>query len=322
MKNTAHPAAAKKAKRRTRIALVGIGGIAEKVYLPLLAGHPEAEVVGLVSRTEERVREASLRYRIEQASTDLDDLLRWQPDAVFVHTSTDSHYAIVMKCLEAGLPVYVDKPLSTDPAECRAMAAKAEQQGILLGVGFNRRYAPLYTQARAWIEASGGFAQVHAAKHRTSLQNRSARETVYDDLIHMLDLLLWLGGAESGSLSGSLDTDTQGRMLQAFGSMRLGKGIGSYGMVRSAGRDLERLELHGNGRTAVVEDLERAVFTEAGGSPQEQGFGSWDTVLKRRGFEDVVQHFLDTLHTPGECRIRADLVLGSHELAERAAGLL
>ncbi|GGN95645.1 Gfo/Idh/MocA family protein [Saccharibacillus kuerlensis] len=307
------------AKRRKKVALIGIGGIAEKVYLPLLAGHPDAEIVGIVSRTESRVRAAASLHRIPNFSTELDDLLRWEPDAVFVHSATDSHYAIVMRCLEAGLPVYVDKPLSTDPAESRAMASKAEEKGLLLSVGFNRRFAPLYVGAKTWIEEAGGFAQMQAVKHRTRMQHRSARETVYDDLIHMLDLLLWLGKGDIRSLSGGIEADEQGRMRQAFGSLRLGGGIGSYSMVRSAGRDFERLELHGSGRSAVVEDLERALWTEDGGRPQESGFGSWDTVLKRRGFEGVVQHVLDTLDEPERCTVRADRVLDSHELAERAS---
>ena len=72
-------------------------------------------------------------------------------------------------------------------------------------------------------------------------------------------------------------------------------------------------------RTAVVDDLERAVFTQNGGRPEERSFGSWDTVLKRRGFEGVVEHFLDCMDDPRRCTVRAGLVLGSHELAERAA---
>lgn len=311
-----------RAWRKKRVALVGIGGIAEKVYLPLLAGHKDAEIVGLVSRTEDRVRAAAARYRIPNASTELDDVLRWEPDAVFVHSATDSHYPIVMRCLEAGLPVYVDKPLSTDLAESRAMASLAERKGLLLGVGFNRRFAPLYVEAKAWLEEAGGFVQAQAVKHRTAAQPRSARDTVYDDLIHMLDLLLWLGGEQGGLLTGGVETDGQGRMRHAFGSLPLAGGLGSYGMVRSAGRDFERLELHGSGRSAVVEDLERATWTDSGGYPQERGFGSWDTVLKRRGFEGVVQHVLDTLHEPQRCAVRADALLGSHELAERAARLL
>ncbi len=306
-------------KRRKRVALVGIGGIAEKVYLPLLAGHADAEIAGIVSRSEARIRKAAELYRIPNASTKIGDLTKWDLDAVFVHSATESHSDIVLYCLEAGLPVYVDKPLSTWLAESRAMAASAEQQGLLLAVGFNRRFAPLYVQAKTWIEAAGGFTQIHAAKHRTSLHNRPARDTVYDDLIHMLDLLLWLGESGGEMISNVLDTDAEGRMLQAFGTLRLGGGIGSYGMARSAGRDFERLELHGAGRTAVVEDLERGLFAEAGGRPEERGFGSWDTVWRRRGFEGVVQHFLDTLDTPELCEVRADRVLGSHELAERAA---
>ncbi len=305
--------------RRKRVALVGIGGIAEKVYLPLLTGHPDAEIAGIVSRSEARIQAAARQYRIPKVSTHIDELTRWDLDAVFVHSATDSHYEIVTKCLEAGLPVYVDKPLSIDLKESRAMAAKAEEKGLLLAVGFNRRFAPLYQQAKSWMAEAGGLVQAHAAKHRTGLQHRPARDTIYDGLIHMLDLLHWLGDGDSRITSSELDTDTQGRMLQAWGTLRLGRGLGSYGMVRSAGRDYERLELHGSGRTAVVEDLERASFAQNGGRPQEQGYGSWDTVLHRRGFEGVVQHVLDTLDQPEHCTVRADRVLASHELAEQAA---
>ncbi len=306
-------------RRKKRVALVGIGGIAEKVYLPLLTGHRDAEIVGIVSRNEARIQAAADRYRIPHASTHIEELTKWDLDAVFVHSATESHYEIVMKGLEAGLHVYVDKPLSTEMNESRAMAAKAEEKGLLLAVGFNRRFAPLYMQAKSWIAEAGGLVQAHAAKLRTGLHQRPARDTVYDDLIHMLDLLHWLGDGDSRISSNELDTDPQGRMLQAFGTLRLGGGLGSYGMVRSAGRDYECLELHGSGRTAIVEDLERAFFAELGGRPQEQGYGSWDTVLRRRGFEGVVQHVLDTLDQPEQCTVRADRVLDSHELAERAA---
>ncbi|OWA37899.1 dehydrogenase [Saccharibacillus sp. O16] len=305
--------------RRKRVALVGIGGIAEKVYLPLLTGHPDAEIVGIISRSESKIWTTAQQYRIPHTSTDLNDLANWELDAVFIHSATDVHYQMVMDVLQMGLPVYVDKPLSTSFDESREMAARAEENGLLLAVGFNRRFAPLYMQAKSWITEAGGLVQAHAMKHRTHLHHRPARETVYDDLIHMLDLLYWLGDGDGRIRSAELDTDEQGRMLQAFGTLRLGSGIGSYGMVRSAGRDLERLELHGSGRTAIVEDLERASWVQAGDWPQEQVYGSWDNILYRRGFTGAVQHFLDTLDQPQQCAIRAGRVLASHEWAEQAA---
>jgi len=90
----------------------------------------------------------------------------------------------------------------------------------------------------------------------------------------------------------------------------------AYSMVRLAGSDLEKLELHGHGRSAEVTNMEVAAMVEKGNATHHT-FGSWDTVLRRRGFEGVVHHFLSTLRTPEQCSIRADLVLESHRLADQ-----
>ncbi|WP_042197358.1 Gfo/Idh/MocA family protein [Paenibacillus camerounensis] len=301
---------------RKRVALIGIGDIARKVYLPLLSRHDQAEVVGLLSHSPATVQGAVRSYRLAKGTTDLDELLSWDLDAVFVHSPTTTHYEYVTKCLEHGLPVYVDKPLSYNLEESQRMAELAENRGLLLAVGFNRRFAPMYTAAKAWLEKAGGISLCNAVKHRTGVQNSTSHETVHDDLIHMLDLLLWLCGNDYELLRSRLTSDSEGRLLQSSGILGWNTGVtGMYSMVRDAGADMEKLELHGNGRSVEVTDLEQAVLYEKGALPRSQNFGSWDTVLERRGFSGAVKHFLSTIHTPELCSIGASNVLPSHRLA-------
>lgn len=303
---------------RKRVAMVGIGDIARKVYLPLLSRHDQAEVVGVLSHSTSTVQRAVQAYRLQKGTTELDELLSWDLDAVFVHSPTPTHYEIVTRCLEHGVSVYVDKPLSYDLEESRRMAALAENKGLLLGVGFNRRYAPMYMAAKSWLQRAGGISQCSAVKHRTKQQQAVSRETVHDDLIHMLDLLLWLCGGEYELLHSSIKADSEGRLLQSSGMLDWKHGAtGLYSMVRDAGADLEKLELHGCGRSVEVTDMERATLYEQGSLPRTQNFGSWDTVLERRGFSGVVNHFLNTINTPELCGISASAVLPSHELAAR-----
>lgn len=92
-----------------------------------------------------------------------------------------------------------------------------------------------------------------------------------------------------------------------------------YSMVRDAGADLEKLELHGNGRSVEVVDMEKVTLFEKGSLPRNQSFGSWDTILERRGFSGVVRHFLNNIHTPEQCGISASAVLPSHVLAAKLA---
>jgi virulence factor len=299
------------------------------VYLPLLTANEAVRVAGLQSRTPATVERVGEQYRIAPRFTELEALLAQQPQAVFVHSPTETHYDVVMACLRHGIHVYVDKPLSYDYGEAERMAEEAAKRGLLLAVGFNRRFAPLYMEAKAWMEAGGGFEWAAVQKHRVRQQEAPARLTVYDDLIHMLDLLMWLRdgdvGAEAAVMAAALTADESGKMLNACGHLRYGAGSGemgasaSYSMVRLAGRDLEKLELHGGGRSAEVVNMETAEWAAAGGLPVTRTFGSWETVLERRGFAGAVRHFLECLGDPGACSVRADRVLASHRLAERAA---
>jgi virulence factor len=302
---------------KKRIGLIGLGDIAQKVYLPLLSVNEQVDLVGIMSSTPATVERMKSKYRVPFGTTQLDELLALGLDAVFVHSPTSTHYDIVMTCMAHGVAVYVDKPLSYTWAESVEMASYAERKGVLLAAGFNRRYAPLYIEAKTWLQEAGGFDVASAVKHRTKLQGHSAKETLYDDLIHMLDTLLWLGESSYEVRASHQQVDDSGKLLHASGTLGFGSAIGSYSMVRLAGVDLEKVELHGSGRSVEVTNLESAVFYDKNTAPRLRTFGSWDTVLERRGFAGVVQHFLDSLDNPNACGIRGDLVLASHELVEK-----
>ncbi|MFH5181289.1 Gfo/Idh/MocA family protein [Paenibacillus sp. TAB 01] len=311
---------------KKRIGLIGLGDIAEKVYLPLLAADPHVELAGISSRTESTVQRIAEQYRIAGRHRSVESLLEEGLDAVFVHSPTETHFDIVMSCLRHGTPVYVDKPLSYSYEQSKALASYALEQQKLLAVGFNRRFAPMYVQAKAWLEAAGGFELCVVQKHRTKLQLHSAMHTLYDDLIHMLDLLLWLGGDEYGELQYVQNANAEKQLLLGAGSLVFTNGDGSGGtgqfsMVRRAGSDLEKLELHGGSRSAEVVNMEAGVWSEQGALPSHASFGSWDTILHRRGFAGAVRHFLDCLEDPEACLIRADRVLPSHLLVERLTAL-
>lgn len=247
---------------KTRVAIAGLGGIARKVYLPLLAAHQGVDIVGVMNRSQEPVSSVMEQYRLPRGTTDVKEMLAWEPEAVFIHAATEAHFDLVMACIEKGIAVYVDKPLSYDVRQNLEMTAFAEAQAVLLAVGFNRRFAPHYVAAKAWLEEAGGFSQCAAIKHRTGYDRRPAAQTVYDDLIHMLDLLLWLGGDDYELLHSSLNTTSEGYMDAAFGTVRLGNATGSYSMSRQAGADIEKLELHGAGRSVEVTNMEQAVFMQ------------------------------------------------------------
>lgn len=80
-----------------------------------------------------------------------DMLLNEDLDGVAVVTPDHLHHDLVMACLDAGRHVFVEKPLSTDIAEAKAMADKAERLGLLLQVDFHKRFDPYHIDLKLRI---------------------------------------------------------------------------------------------------------------------------------------------------------------------------
>jgi len=302
---------------KKRIGIVGLGSIAQKVYLPLLMKNEKVDVIGIMSRDSNKVNRIANQYRISNGYTHLKDLLSNELDAVFVHSSTESHYEIVTSCLSKGIAVYVDKPLSYSIEESIRMNELAEKKNLLLAVGFNRRFAPKYVEAKNWLTSGGGITQCIVQKHRTKIITQSFSETIYDDLIHMLDLLIWLNDTNYQKLNCIVQKNLSTQLLSNSGVIAFKDSTGIFSMERRAGADLEKMELHGNGRSAEVVNLEKMRLCEINKPEILSGFGSWDDVLYRRGFDSIVNHFLDCLDNQADCKVSSSRVMATHQLVEQ-----
>jgi predicted dehydrogenase len=129
---------------RTRVGVVGCGLIAQVMHLPYLAELDDRfEIGALCDVSPGVVAECARRYRVERTVTRWEDLLDEQLDAVLVLTP-GSHAPIAIACAEAGLHVFVEKPMSFSVAEGAQMVEAAEGAGVRLMVGTMKRYDPAY----------------------------------------------------------------------------------------------------------------------------------------------------------------------------------
>jgi predicted dehydrogenase len=86
----------------------------------------------------------------------VDDLLRnVQLDAVTVSSAGiengGDHATPTLQCLEAGIHVLCEKPISNDIEKARAMVRKADEKGLYLGVNLNHRFVPPAAKAKQWV---------------------------------------------------------------------------------------------------------------------------------------------------------------------------
>ncbi|CAN5815292.1 N/A [soil metagenome] len=126
--------------KKVRVAVVGTGWWASDVHIPALLEQPQAELAALCDTNAERLQATATKYNVSATYTDLGTMLAAQPlDAAVVATSNASHYTVAKTCLEHGLHVLVEKPLTLRAREAGALLelAEAKKRQLIVGYSFN-----------------------------------------------------------------------------------------------------------------------------------------------------------------------------------------
>ncbi|MET9594709.1 Gfo/Idh/MocA family oxidoreductase [Streptomyces sp. NPDC006516] len=290
-----------------KVGCIGLGDIAQKAYLPVLTTLPGVEL-HLQTRTPATLAAVAGAYRIptDRCHEDLDSLLDQGLDAAFVHAPTAVHAEITRRLLEAGVPTYVDKPLAYEIAESERLVALAEELGVTLTVGFNRRLAPSYAQC-----AEHPRELILLQKNRVGLPE-DPRTMVLDDFIHVVDTLRFLvpGPVSHVTVRARI---AEGLMHHVVLQLS-GDGFTAIGMMnRLNGSTEEILEVSGQDTKRQVLNL--ADVIDHKGQPTLRRRGDWVPVARQRGIEQSVLSFLDAVSSG--VLLSARDALETHRLCER-----
>ncbi len=290
-----------------KVGCIGLGDIAQKAYLPVLAVQPGVEL-HLQTRTPatlERVGD-SLHLPAAQRHAGLDALIAAGLDAAFVHAPTDVHPQVVPRLLEAGVPTYVDKPLAYELADSERLVALAEERGVSLAVGFNRRHAPGYAQC-----ADHPRELILMQKNRVGLPEEP-RRMILDDFIHVVDTLRFLVPGQVDDVT--VRARAEDGLLHHVVLQLAGDGFTALGVMnRLSGSTEEILEVSGQDSKRQVVNLAEVIDHK--GQPTVRRRGDWVPVSRQRGIEQAALAFLDAVRA-GKALSARD-ALASHELCER-----
>ena len=143
--------AADAGRTELRLAIAGFG----------LVGRRHAEAIDRISGvTLSAIVDPSSEGREEALARgvpwfgDLDALLQSdQPDGVVLSTPTKLHVEQGLKCINAGVPVMIEKPLADDFHAALNLVSTAESADVAVLVGHHRRHNPLIRKAKELIEA-------------------------------------------------------------------------------------------------------------------------------------------------------------------------
>jgi virulence factor len=290
-----------------KVGCIGLGDIAQKVYLPVLALQPgiDLHLQTQTPATLHRVAE-SLHVTQDRRHTDLDGLLAQGLDAAFVHAPTAAHPGIVTRLLETGVPTYVDKPLAYRLADSERLVHLAEHRNVSLAVGFNRRNAPGYV---ACFDHPRDL--ILMQKNRVGLPEEP-RKMILDDFIHVVDTLRFL-------VPGTVDDVTvrarvEGGLLHHVVLQLSGDGFTALGVMNHVSGSAEEI-LEVSGRDSKRQILNLAEIIDHTGEPTVRRRGDWVPVARQRGIEQAALAFLDAVRA-GKMLSARD-ALATHELCER-----
>jgi len=295
---------------KLRIGVIGLGGIAQKAYLPVLSHAENWTLAGGFSPNQQKAQAVCDSYRMACFSR-IDELAS-QCDAVFVHSSTASHYEVVGQLLAQGVHVYVDKPLAAELGQAEQLVEQAQKAGKVLMVGFNRRFAPLYRQLKENMQDA---ASLRMDKHRTnSVGPNDLRFTLLDDYLHVVDTALWLAGGNATLESGLLQINEADQMLYGEHHFLCGETLVTTSMHRRAGTARESVQAVTEGAVYQLDNMQ--IWREEQQDILTQlPVPGWQSTLAQRGFVGAIEHFVDCVsnqtapETSGEQAIYAQAMI-------------
>ncbi|UUE38237.1 Gfo/Idh/MocA family oxidoreductase [Pectobacterium aroidearum] len=307
------------ATERPRIGVIGLGSIAQKAYLPILSQAERWELVGAFSPDQQKTQRICQHYRMTSFSA-LDELAA-QCDAVFVHSSTASHFSVVSQLLKAGVDVYVDKPLAETLEQAEALVGLAEQRQKILMVGFNRRFAPCYQQLKQQLKQRlDQPASLRMDKHRINgVGPQDVRFTLLDDYLHVVDTALWLAGGDAQLIDGVLHANADGQLLYAEHHFQSGSCQVTTSMHRHAGSQREWVQAVTHGGLYQVDEM-REWREDREGVTLRPAVPSWQTTLEQRGFVGAVQHFMAAIEQRKPAETSGNQALLSQRMIEKLLG--
>lgn len=201
-----------------KIVLIGAGQRG-RVYADYMMEKGCAQIVAIVEPNDVRRKEAAAQLGVaaDWCFTAAEEL--WAQgkiaDAAIVASMDRDHYTQVMKALELGYHVLLEKPISPNPAECMDILHRAEEKKLHVVVCHVLRYTPFFSRIKEIIDSGrigrlvsirldeniGNFHFAHSFVRGNWRRADIASPSIMQKSCHDMDLLNWLMGAQAKRIS-------------------------------------------------------------------------------------------------------------------------
>jgi predicted dehydrogenase len=192
--------------------IIGCGDVTELKSGPAFNKVKNSELIAVMRRDPEKAKDYAFRHGVPKWYANANDLI-YDADvnAVYIATPPSSHEEYTLAAINAGKPVYVEKPMTVNFASAKRMADAAKNKNIKLSLAHYRREQPLFKKIKQLLsEKIIGevlFARSELYKRPLSQEELEVPKTVWrvDPVIaggglfhdlspHQLDLMIYFFG--------------------------------------------------------------------------------------------------------------------------------
>ena len=133
--------------------IIGVGDVCEKKSAPALYKSPNSEVLIVMRRNGEKAADFANRHGIAQWTSNAEEVLTHpEVNAIYIATPPNSHKEYAIRAAQVGKPVYVEKPMAMDFAECKEMVQACNTADVPLFVAYYRRALPNIVKVKELLE--------------------------------------------------------------------------------------------------------------------------------------------------------------------------
>jgi len=125
--------------------IIGCGDVTEIKSGPAFNKVPNSKLVAVMRRDAAKAEDYAKRHQVPRWYTDADKLINDpEVNAIYIATPPDSHEVYALAAINAGKPVYVEKPMALNYSTAKNIAATATAKGVKLVVAHYRREQPIF----------------------------------------------------------------------------------------------------------------------------------------------------------------------------------
>lgn len=185
--------------------IVGCGGIAQIIHLPLLYKHPHVEIQAICDLDTSKAAVVADKFKIPHVYQDISEMLqREKLEVLFILTPNNLHLPMSLIALDNGLHIFIEKPAARNANEAKRIQKEAAASGRAVMIGMQNRFrtdvkavknfltggelGKLFYLKAGWLQA-----KQHAIKQSWLWhKNVSGGGVILDLGVQLIDLVWWL----------------------------------------------------------------------------------------------------------------------------------